>query len=111
MSFEIWMLEKLKIIAVVIGGHLAINKMLPVLKNVLSSFIEKEEFLTGIISVLMFYVGVLVLRFIVDFLVEIGNKYLSYVEVLLPGIEVILAVIPYVIYFMIAAVVVAGLKK
>ena len=43
MAFEMWALTILKIVAVIIGGHLAITKLLPTLKNVLSSFIKKEE--------------------------------------------------------------------
>lgn len=111
MAFEIWMLTILKIVAVVIGGHLAITKMLPALKNVLSAFIKKGEVLTSIISTFIFFVGILVLKFIVNFLVAVENKYLGYVNVLLPGLEVILIIIPYVLYFMIAVVIVAGLKK
>lgn len=111
MAFEIWMLTILKIVAVIIGGHLAITKMLPALKNVLSSFVKKEDVLTSIISVLLLFIGLLVLKFIVTFLTAVENKYLGYVNVLLPGIEVMLTVIPFVLYFMIAAVIVAGLKK
>jgi len=111
MSFEIWMLTILKIVAVVIGGHLAITKMLPALKNVLAAFVKKGEVLTSIISTLLLFVGVLVLKFIINFLVAVENTYLSYVGVLLPGIEVILTIIPYVLYFMVAVVIVAGLKK
>lgn len=111
MAFEIWMLTILKIVAVIIGGHLAITKMLPILKNVLTSFIKKTELITSTISILLFFIGVLVLKFIISFLVLTENKYLAYANVLLPGIEVILTIIPYVLYFLIAAIIVAGLKK
>lgn len=111
MVFEIWAFTILKIVAVIIGGHLAITKLLPALKNVLASFIKKEGFIASIISIFIFYVGILVLKFIIDFLAATGNKYLGYATVLVPGVEVILTVIPYVFYFMVGAVIVAGLKK
>lgn len=111
MAFEMWMLTILKIVAVIIGGHLAITKMLPALKNVLASFIKKPEFIASVISIFIFYVAILVLKFIIDFLVLTENKYISYVNVLTPGIEVILTIVPYILYFMIATVIVAGLKK
>ncbi len=111
MPFETWMLTILKIVGVVIGGHIAITKMLPALKNILSFFTKKEELVTSTISILIMYIGVLVLKYIISFLVATGNKYLSYVDVLLPGVEVILTITPYVLYFLIATVIVAGLKK
>lgn len=111
MAFEIWMLTILKVVAAIIGGHLAITKLLPALKNVLSSSIKKEDLTTSVISVLMVYTGVLVLKFIIESITATENKYLSYASVLLPGTEVILMLVPYVIYLMVAAVIVAGLKK
>lgn len=111
MGFELWALTILKIVAVIIGGHLAVTKMLPALKNVLASFIKKPEFIASVISIFIFYVGILVLKFVIDFLAMTENKYMGYVTVLLPGVEVILTILPYIMYFMIAAVIVAGLKK
>lgn len=111
MAFETWMLTILKIVCVIIGGHLAITKLLPALKNVLSSSIKKEDLTTSIISILMMYTGVLVLKFMIEFIVATENKYLGYANVLVPGIEVILTLVPYVIYLMVATVIVAGLKK
>lgn len=111
MAFEVWMLTILKIVAVIIGGHLAITKMLPALKKILASYIKKEDLVTSIISILIFYVAILVSKFVIEFFVATGNKYIGYVSVLLPGIEVILTIIPYVLYFLVAIVIVAGLKK
>ena len=111
MGFEIWMLTILKIVAVIVGGHLAITKMLPALKRVLSSFIKKEEVVTSVISTFMFYIGTLVLKFIIEYLATTENKYLTYITVLIPGIDVILTIVPFVLYFLIAAIIVAGLKK
>jgi len=110
MAFMDWMLLILKIVGVVIGGHIAVTKFLPLMKTALSSFIKKEEFVTSVISVLMLYILVLVLNVVVGFLVSVENKYLGYLNVLLPGMEVILKVAPYIIYFLIAAVIVAGLS-
>lgn len=111
MALEIWLLTILKIIAVIIGGHLAITKMLPVLKKVLNSFIKKDEITVSVISIFIFYVGVLAAKFVIGFLTATGNKYLGYINVLLPGVEIILTITPYVLYFMTAAVIVVGLKK
>ncbi len=109
MAFEIWALLILKIVGVIIGGHLAVTKLLPELKKMLSLFVKKEELITSIISILIFYVAVLVFKFIVSFLAVIENKYLGYANVLLPGVEVILTVTPFVMTFLAAIVVVAGL--
>ena len=111
MAWEIWILTILKIISVIIGGHLAITKLLPALKKILVLFIKEDGFVTSIISTILIYVGVLVLKFIVTVLVATENKYLIYTDILSPGLEVMLSVIPYVLYFMIAVVIVAGIKK
>ena len=111
MAFGTWMLLILKIICVLIGGHLAITKLLPELKKVLSFFVKRMELITSIVSVLIIYILVLVLKFIIGFIAAVENVYLGYANVLLPGIEVILMVIPYVLYFFVAVVIVAGLSK
>jgi hypothetical protein len=111
MAFEIWALLILKIVGVIIGGHLAVTKLLPELKKMLSLFVKKEELITSVISILIFYVAVLVFKFIVSFLAAVENKYLGYANVLLPGIEVILVVTPFVLTFLAATVVVAGLTN
>jgi len=46
----------------------------------------------------------------VGFLAAVENKYLGYASVLLPGIEVILTVTPFVLMFLAAIVIVAGLS-
>lgn len=111
MAFETWMLLVLKIVVVIIGGHLAITKLLPELKKVLSYSVKREELVTSIVSILVFYVAILVSKFVASFLATMENKYLGYANVLLPGIEVILTVTPYVLYFLMATVIVAGLSN
>lgn len=111
MSFEIWTFTVLKIVAVIIGGHLAVTKLLPILKNVLNSFLKKEEITLSVISIFLFYIGVSVAKYVIFFLTATENKYLNYINVLSPGVEIILTIIPYVLYFMTAAVIVVGLKK
>jgi len=111
MVFESWTITILKIIFVIIGGHLAITILLPALKRMLSPSVKREEFIPSVIAILIFYVAVLVLKFILEFLIETESKFLGYGNALLPGTEVIITVVPYVLYFMIAAVIVAGLKK
>jgi len=110
MAIEIWALLVLKIIGVIIGGHIAVTKLLPELKKMFCLFVKKEELITSVISILIFYVAVLVLKFIVGFLAAVENKYLGYASVLLPGIEVILTVTPFVLMFLAAIVIVAGLS-
>ena len=105
MTFTTWLPIILKIIAIIIAGHLAITKLLPILKDVLSSYIRKGTVVTGVLYIFLFYIGVLVLEFIVNFLPETGNKYLIYLDILTPGVDLILKVIPYIVYFMLASVV------
>ena len=105
MSFATWLPIILKIVAVIVAGHLAITKLLPILKDVLSSYIRKGTVVTGVIYIFLFYIGVLVLEFIVKFLPETGNKYLIHLDILTPGIDLVLKVIPFIVYFMLASVV------
>ncbi len=111
MAFGIWALLILKIVGVIIGGHLAITKLLPQLKKTLSVFVKREELITSIVSVMIFYVAMLVLKSVISVSATIENMYLGYVNVLLPGVEVVLSVTPYVLYFLMATVIVAGISS
>lgn len=111
MAFQEWMMAILQIVVVLIGGHLTITKLLPLLKEGLVYLIKKEEVVNSTISVFILFIGVIVLKKLVEFLVDTGNTYLSYINVLTPGIDIILEVFPFVLYFMLAIVAVSGFAK
>ncbi len=111
MAFEVWMLTILKIAVLIIGGHLTITKLLPKLKNVLTIFIDKSEIILAIIYALMFYTLILVIKYTVEALVLVNNKYINYLSVVIPATDIMLTIIPFVLYFLIAAVIAMGVKK
>ena len=111
MAFENWMLLILKVVVILIGGHLAITRLMPNMKNTLAQVVKNEELLTGSVSTLIFFIGVIAAKLILQSVSVVGNKYVSYLTVLLPGVDVILTIIPYVVYFLVAAIIVSAFKS
>ena len=109
MALEDWMILVLKVVFILIGGHLAITRLMPGLKKVLAQVVRNEAVLVSSVSTLVFYIGVIAAKLIIQSVSAMDNKYLGYLAVLLPGVEVILVIIPYVVYFLIAATVVSAL--
>jgi len=110
MAVEVWIVAIIKIALVLLGGHLAITKLLPLMKKLFNSFM-KEEQTVAVISILLLYVGLLVANKVIEAITSIDNQYLNYITLATIPINLILSVMPYLMYFTIACVAVIGLKK
>lgn len=104
MALDLWAGNILKIIFVIIGVHLTLTKIIPLIQDFLTPFIEKKagDAFTSLLGVLVIVLGGLA---IISFITAIGNPVMEYIAVLEPGFKIML---DFLDYFKYAAVVVLG---
>lgn len=107
-STELWAMNILKIIFIVIGAHIAITKVLPMLKDALSGLDKKM--INGIISLFAVFILVFAGLKIFEFIAAIGDKTISYLLVIQPAFDLILKLEYYFKYIIIGVIVILGLK-
>lgn len=106
-SAEIAMVNILKIIFVVIGAHLAITRVLPMLKNALNGLDKKV--VNGLISLFAVLVIVFAGLAIFEFIEAIGGA-LSYLLVIKPAFDIVFKLEYYFKYVILGIIVILGLK-
>ena len=107
-SAEVAVVNILKIIFVVIGAHLAITKVLPMLKDTLSGFDKKIA--NGLISLFAVLIMVFAGLAIFDFIVAIGSTALSYLLVIKPAFDIVFKLEYYFKYVILGVIIILGLK-
>lgn len=107
-SAELWIVNILKILFVIIGAHLAITKILPMLKDTLSSFDKKM--VNGLISLFAVFIIVFAGLAIFEFITAIGSKGFSYLLVIKPAFDLIYRLEYYFKYIILGIIVILGLK-
>ncbi len=111
MAVEIWINTILKVIFVVIGGHIAITKVVPLLNEFLLSFIKNQKSVDAFTSLIDIYILTLVGLKIVEFALETENNIVQYIGVLAPGFEVLSTLFGYLQWILLALIVVVALKN
>mgnify|MGYP001589191753 CR=1 FL=1 len=111
MAVEIWVTILLKVIFVIIAGHIAITKIVPLLNEFLLSFIKNQKAVDSFTSLIDIYILTLVGLKIVTFTLETEHVALKYVEILQPALEVIYGVFNYLQWILLALLVVIALKN
>jgi len=90
---SIWITSILSIIFIIVGTLLVLNWVFPVLRRVLDGLSENSPMVgRGILTLLIIYVYFLALSKIIEFLKAIGNSTLNYVDLLNPGVAIVLNV-------------------
>ena len=111
MVAELWIINILKIVFLLLGAHIAITKIVPLLNDFLNSFIKDKRAVDSFTSLIDIFILVTVGLKIVEFALAVQNKALSYVEVLQPGFEVISNLFSYIQWILLALIVVVALKN
>ena len=114
MGVEIFIVNILKIVFVIIAGHLAITKIIPLLDEMLKALIKEKKIVDKFTSLLGVLVFVLVGAKIIEFAEATQNQVISYLSVIQPGLDLLLGLVPYFGYVFAATVViiaVRGIKK
>ena len=108
-SAEIWIVNLLKILFVIVGAHLAITKVLPMFKNIVDGLGDKKVS-EGIISLFAVFILVFAGLAIFDFITAIGSIGLSYLTVIKPAFDLIFGLVYYIKYIVLGVIIVLGLK-
>ena len=111
MTVEVWIGVILKVIFVVIGGHIAITKIVPLLNEFLLSFIKNQKSVDAFTSLIDIYILTLVGLKIVEFTLETENDIVNYIGVLKPGFEILSALFGYLQWILLALIIVVALKN
>ncbi len=110
MAAEIWISAVLKLLLVIVAGHISITKIIPLLNDFLLSFIKDRKAVDSFTSLIDIFILVLVGTNIVKFILEIDNAALNYVSVLKPALDVIMGLFTYLQWILLALIVVVALK-
>ncbi len=114
MSAEAFIINLLKIISVVVAGHITLTKIIPLLDDMLKGLIKDNKVADRFTSLLGILVIVLASTKIIEFAMATGNKVIGYLDVLKPGLEFVLSLVPYFGYVFAALVLIVaarGFKK
>jgi ABC-type multidrug transport system fused ATPase/permease subunit len=110
MVSEIYITNIIKIIFTIIGGHLAITKILPLIKDFLDDFLN-DKATKALISLLTVAIIVIVANLIIGFTTEIGNNYLNYINLIKPLLDVITNLFNYLQYVVAIALIAYAIKN
>src|SRR3989344_28582 len=104
MAAEIIAINILKIVFVILGGHIAITKIVPLLNDFLDSFIKDKKAVDSFTSLIDIFILVMVGLKIFEFITAIDNKLLAYLTVLQPGFEVVSSLFTYLQWILLALI-------
>lgn len=110
MAVESIVVNILKIIFVVLAGHVVLTKIIPMLDAMLKGLIKETKVVDNFTSLLGVLVFVLVGVKIIEFATATQNTVIGYLSVVQPGFDFILDLVPYFGYIFAAAVVIVALR-
>lgn len=108
---EVFITAILKIVFVIVGGHIAITKVVPLLNDFLLSFINDKKAVDSFTSLIDIFILVTVGTLLVGFLIEVNNVYLNYISVIKPGLDVLNGLFVYIQWILLALIVVVAIKN
>ena len=111
MSFEIFFTSILKIIFVIVAGHIALTKIIPLVDEMLKALIKETKVVDKFTSLLGVLVFVMVGVKIIEFAAVTQNKVISYLSVIQPGLDLLLSLVPYFGYIFAATVIIIAARS
>ncbi len=111
MSAESFIINLLKIVSVVLAGHIALTKIIPMMDDLLKGLIKEPKVVDRFTSIL----GILVIALagikIIELAAATQNKVVGYLSVLTPGLEFITGLVPYLGYVFAAIVIIISARS
>ncbi len=99
-------------IFVIIIAYIIISRILPMVKNLLDGLITNNVSLGSFMSLLIIIICILVLSEVVNLLLEVeGNAYITYLNLITPGINILTGILPYIKYILLGALIAWGFKS
>ena len=105
------MLGIIGIILTVIIAFIIISKIFPIVRDLLDGLIKDNKSLAGFMSLLIIIVYILTFSKIVNLLLEIKDvKYLTYLNLITPGLDILTGILPYLQYILLGALIAWGFQ-
>ncbi len=111
MAVELWVVNVLKIIIILLAAHLAITRIIPLLSAFLQNVTKDEKSINSFISLLDIFILALVGAKVIEYCLAIGNNILNYIGVLAPAFELVIDVFKYLQWILVILLAVVALKK
>lgn len=111
MAIELWIINILKVIFIIIGGHIAITKVVPLLSDFLQSFIRDNKAVDAFTSLIDIFILVTVGLISIESLLAVENNILNYIEVLQPGFTVLSTLFTYIQWILLGLMLVVAFKN
>src|SRR3989344_4654859 len=104
MVSEAWVVNIFGIIFSIVAALIIIIKILPWVRDLSDSILGDSAAVTSLMSLLVILVYILLFAGILGLLKNIDNKFLNYLTVLDPAVNMFLAVLPYLKWLVFALV-------
>jgi len=111
MAVDIWITFILKLIFVLLAGHIAITKIVPLINDFLLSFIKDKNAVNSFTSLIDIFILVIIGLQIMSLVTEINNGYLNYIVVLQPALDAIKSLFAYLQWILLVLIAVVALKN
>jgi uncharacterized BrkB/YihY/UPF0761 family membrane protein len=111
MATEAWVINILGIIFAITAALIIIIKILPRVRDLTDAAFNDEGITSSLLSLLVILVYVLLFVGTMALLKNIDNKYLNYVSILDPGVNLLTAILPYMKWVVFAILIGAALKQ
>ncbi len=111
MSVETIIINILKIIVVIVSGHIILTKIIPLVDDMLKNLVKETKVVDKFTSLLGILVIVLVGIKITELAVATQNKVISYLEIIKPGFELMSSLVPYLGYIFAATVLIITVRS
>lgn len=110
MIIELWITTSLSIVFSIIAAYIAIAFILPIVRALVKAIIEEPDAVRGFMSILVIIIYILLFKKIIEILSIEGNKVLSYLVVLDPGIKMLDNLLPYISWVLLGSLIAFGLR-
>jgi len=79
----------IQILAVIIAGYIAIIKIFPIFKKMLAEGSKDDKIPRYIMTVLVVYTGIFMLKFILNLLGPVNSQATDFIVMIKPGVELL----------------------
>lgn len=111
MSLEIWALNILSAIAIVVGGWGMLTYVFPMIEELLKPIIKDKKSLKAFMGLLNIVILWIVGQGIINYLLRIDNSVLNFLDVLTPALDIFLEFLPYLKWVILGWFIVIAFKK
>ena len=108
---SVWVINILGMAFATIAALIIIVKIFPRIGELADSIFNNEGIVRNLMSLLVILVYILLIFTIIGLIKNINNKYLNYISLIDPGIELFTAMLPYFKWVVFALLIAAALKQ